>query len=643
MIADQRQKITNLISEFQKSLQLPPDLLPSEWADRNYILPETSNMPGPWRTDNTPHLKFIMDSYVNPEVEEITVMGSAQIGKTSFLLIIIGYTIDIIPQPVLMLLPTLDVARSFSDTKLRETIDDTPVLKQKVRAKRGRGEEGNKLFMLYPGGYLKMVGGNSPHGLRQMSIPIIISDDINSLEPGQQREGDPILRAEKRAQTFEGRRKKIRCSTPTRKNIDRIEKFYKQGSQHKYHVPCPKCGTMQILKWENVTWEKELDMFGEPVEHFPETARIKCIDCGHGITEGERQQMLKRGTWVADNPKVTSHLSFHINELSSTLSSLKTIVNSYIKAQGNEESYEAFVNTTLGESYEVKHEVEYDSDQLMERIENYMTDENPFVPEGVLVLTMGVDVQVDRLEAQVCGWGEGEECWVLGYFKIYGDIDDRKVYDELDNLRKQTWKRADGMLLKISLTLIDSGYQGKMKMVYDYCFRRRFDGVRPSKGVGRYAAPLTSSSKVYDDRLTLVRVGTNEAKSHLYETRLKITEPGPKYIHFTEEYCDDEYFKQLASEVGIIRKSGMVTYTVYVKKDGEKRNEALDTWLLNYAAISIQPVNWNALKKRIELKRGKLPSEETEEVKADLAKKEVKPKPVQRILPRRQGGFVNNW
>lgn len=635
MTTEQRQKITKLISEFQHALDLPPDITPSEWADRNYVLPETSNMPGNWRTENTPHLKFILDSFVNPEVEEISVMGSAQIGKTSMILILIGYVIDILPQPILLLLPTLDVARGFSDTKLRETIKDTPVLKRKVKTKRGGSEEGNKLLKHFPGGYLKLVGGNSPHGLRQASIPIVISDDINSLEPGQQREGDPIFRAEKRAQTFEGRRKKIRCSTPTRKSIDRIEIFYRQGSMHQYFVPCPECETFQILRWENVVWEKELDMFGEPVEHFPETARIKCEHCGHLITEGERQQILRLGKWIPKNPKVKSHLSFKINELSSTLSSLKSIVDSYIKAL-KDESYEAFVNTTLGESYEIKHEVEYDHNQLMSRVETYLTEEDPHVPEQVLVLTMGVDVQHDRLEAQICGWGEGEECWVLGYFKIYGDIDTVKVYDELDKLRKKTWQRADGMKLGISRTLVDSGFQGKMKMVYDYCWRRRHDNVLPAKGIGRFGAPLTSFSRVYEDRLDLVRVGTNEAKASLFETRLGLTEPGPKYIHFTEEYCDDEYFRQLTSEVGIKRRSGMVTYTVYVKKEGEKRNEALDTWLLCYAAISLQPVNWVSLRKKIELKKSLLPAEQ--EGKPAAAERRPAPK----VKPVRQG-FVNNW
>lgn len=637
----QDQKLTQLISEFQQALDLPPDILPSEWADKNYVLPDTSNMPGPWRTENTPHLRFILDSFVNPEVEEISVMGSAQIGKTSMLLILIGYVIDINPQPILFLLPTLDVARGFSDTKLRETIKDTPVLKRKVKTKRGGSEEGNKLLKHFPGGYLKLVGGNSPHGLRQASIPIVISDDINSLEPGQQREGDPIFRAEKRAQTFEGRRKKIRCSTPTRKSIDRIEKFYRQGSQHSYHVPCPECETMQILKWENVVWDKELDMFGEPVEHHPETARILCEHCGHGITEGERQQILRRGKWVAKNPKSKSHLSFKINELSSTLSSLKSIVDSYIKSTKEEESYEAFVNTTLGESYEIIHEVEYDYEQLMNRAEPYLTEEDPYVPDGVLVLTMGVDVQIDRLEAQVCGWGEGEECWVLGYFKIYGDIDSRPVYNELDKIRKQTWKRADGLKLSISRTLVDSGFQGKMKMVYDYCYRNRFDSVFASKGNGKFGAPLTASSRVYDDRLDLIRIGTNEAKKSLYDTRLKVEEPGPKYIHFTEQYCDEEYFKQFASEVGILRKSGMITYTVFVKKEGQKRNEALDTWLLCYAGISMQPVNWSALKGKLELKKSAMPLP-GDPVPAAKAAQPVEKSKTQRYKPARQG-FVNNW
>lgn len=642
--------LTSVIKSFLGALQTPPQMSTTEWADNYYVVPDSANMPGPWRTSYTPHLKGIFDAFDDPECEELTVQGSAQIGKTSFLLIIIGKTIHLNPQPILVLQPTDEVARQFSETKLNDMITDCKVLRNRVDAGKSHNKK-KKLFKRFPGGFLKMVGGHSPHGLRQMSIPMVISDDIDSLEIGSTKEGDPVLRAEKRSKTFEGSRKKIRCSTPTRKGSSRINAFFNMGSREKFYIPCIKCNTYQFFnKLDDIVWDTDKDMFGNVTNNYPETAKLKCRNCGYLMTEAERRQILQKGKWIAERPEIKHHRSFQVNEIASSLSSLEGIVKDYLNAT-KEEAYETFINTTLGECYEAKAEIEYDPLNLVNRTEDYLTEDNPYLPDGVLIITAGVDVQNDRLEAQICGWGEGEECWILGYYVFYGDIDSEEVFANIDQLRKNKWKRRDGKEIGILTTLIDSGFQGKKKMVYDYCWKRRREkNVYATKGYGNPGRELYSWAKRFNSTMDLILIGTNEAKSNLYQVRLPIEEPGAKYIHFTETFCTFNYFEQLTAEVGLRKRSGLMDYMVYEKRQQGARNEALDTWVLCYVAMALRPVNWTALKKRIEIpahtENIKKPEPEsipfTPETITELKKEKPKPRPVKRNGSA-GGGWVSSW
>lgn len=85
--------------------------------------------------------------------------------------------------------------------------------------------------------------------------------------------------------------------------------------------------------------------------------------------------------------------------------------------QGDPEKMKTWVNTELGETWEEPGERLEDT-ELVNRREVYDAQ----VPEDVLVLTAGVDVQDDRFEVEVVGWGVGKESWGIRYQKIYGDM-----------------------------------------------------------------------------------------------------------------------------------------------------------------------------------------------------------------------------
>ena len=634
------ENLEKIINEGRAALAPLPDLTVSEWADQYRFLPNTAMEAGKYRSARTPHVAGIMDSFNEPEVEELSIQGSAQIAKTTILENIIGFIIDINPQPILFMAPTQDVAKVFSKEKLDPMFELTPRLRNKISKSKSRDSNNTTLYKRFIGGFIKFVGANSPHALRQMSIPIIISDDIDSIEIGSVKEGDPVLRAEKRSQTFEGRRKKIRASTPTIKGKSRIENFYLQGSQEQYFVRCNHCGEEFLFEWQNVIWDQEKDIFGKVLFDDPETARISCSKCGAIYSEAERRELLQSGRWIAKFPERRSHRSFKINELSSTLSSLKSVVAEFIKTRSEPEKLETFYNLVLGEAFERETIIELNPDSLLTRVEDFIDESNPYIiPNEVLFLVSTTDVQKDRLEFNVWGIGKAKELWLINRQRIDGDPLRREVWNVHDQLIAQRYRREDKVELKIEVKFVDSGYLSQT--VYDYVRNRSFERLFAVKGRGTVGMPILGRtySLVDNGRTKLLSIGTNAAKEQIFSA-LDLKEAGAKYIHFPRTYCDEEYFEQLTAEVGFKMISGLIEYTVYKKKKRDIRNEALDLLVYAYAAVEFVNPNFEKLEKNLNAKAERLKAApDQQQQKTDLPDREdqveqpKKKKAVKRINP----------
>ena len=345
--------IQALISKMLDAFRPPERITVTECAEKYRVLPASNREGGIYRTARTPFAKEIMDCFSHPEVEEISVMGSAQWAKTTILENIIAYIIYLALGSILLVLPTLDFCRRFSKTKLEPMIEDSPQIKKRVSKKKSRDSDNTILSKAYYGGMLAMVGANSPGGLRGYIAPFIFADEIDAIEIGSTKEGDFIDRAERAAETFEGIRKYYRSSTPTIHGSSRIFNFYNKGSMEEWHQPCPSCGEFQLFTIDQLTWDYTPDAFGKKVigSDRPETAKLACKHCGYLINESERQESILKGKWVAQHPERTKHRSFFFNRFGSPFSSLANICQKYIEAQLDPDKMQAFTNLYLGLPY----------------------------------------------------------------------------------------------------------------------------------------------------------------------------------------------------------------------------------------------------------------------------------------------------
>ena len=106
----------------------------------------------------------------------------------------------------------------------------------------------------------------------------------------------------------------------------------------------------------------------------------------------------------------------------------------------------------LGESWEVLNK-SGQADALYQRREHYNAD----VPTGVLLLTMGIDTQDNRLEYEIVGWDRNEQSWGIEYGIIPGRADAEGVWEEIDRLLDQEWTMANGMKMRVLASFMDSG------------------------------------------------------------------------------------------------------------------------------------------------------------------------------------------
>jgi phage terminase large subunit GpA-like protein len=589
---------------FRKMLAPRPAFSLSEWADRYRVLSgKSASEPGQWRTARTPYLREPMDALsVDSDVVEVALWFGTQLGKSECCNNWIGYSIDHNPGPIMLVQPTLDLAKRYSKQRIASLIESTPVLRDKVEPARSRDSGNTLLEKEFDGGILVIAGANSAAGLRSMPARDLLFDEIDAYPMSIDEEGDPISIAEKRQDTF-GRRKRLKTSTCTIKDESRIEQVYKGSDQRRYYVPCPHCSHRQILQWKNLRWD----------DGAPESARYACEGCGVLIEETFKTQMLADGEWRAEVPGARVR-GYWLNSLYSPLGWLSwaAMVREFLQAkialdEGDQTLMQVFVNARLAETWELVGNRIAEVD-VQRRAEPYALRA---VPRGTLLLTAAVDVQGDRLEFKILGWGRGEECWVIDYVKLFGDPAEDTVWTQLDELLTTPLRNIFGLDMKIRATAIDHGGHHSLK-VETFTRARHGRHVIAVKGQSQAGKPVIGKPTERDTnwRGKKIRAGArvwpvgSDTIKHILYQRLALTDPGPGYIHTSHE-LDDAYYRGLTAEQWVTRYVKGRPRGEWMLKKGQ-RNEPLDLWVYGYAAAAYlgmtrwKESDWERLAAKIE-------------------------------------------
>lgn len=558
----------------------------SEWADANRVLvSESSAEPGAWRTDRAPYQREIMDAFTQPGIWQIVIMASAQVGKSEIELNMMGCAIDNDPGPMLYIQPTDKVAEDYSKRRIAPMIQACPTLREKVFKARSRDAANTINMKTFPGGSLAIIGANSPADLSSKPVRYIFMDETDRFPASAGTEGDPQELAERRTETFRHNRKIVKTSTPTIKGKSKIETDYMNGTQEEWHTECPYCHTYNYIRFADIHFEKEDYVNdGGDEDYHVKVVTWRCPTCKRDIGEYECKRLPAK--WVQKNPKAIQNgiRSFRLNAFMSPWSDWKDIVWKFLKAHKDTEKLKTFYNTILGESWEVHTNSGLD-ETLYKRREHYDAE----VPTGVLLLTMGMDTQDNRLEYEVVGWDRNGQSWGISRGVIPGRADAPGVWEEVDALLDREWRLANGMKMKILATFIDSGGHFTTA-IYKACAKRASKRIWPIKGEKGEGKPECRPMKRGQGEGAKFMLGVDAGKEGImYEAAVE--EPGPNYMHFPIDYragYDMEYFKGLISErMEIHRRGGQ---GVIVWEQFYERNEPLDC--RNYARMAYRYFHW---------------------------------------------------
>lgn len=523
-------------------------------------------------------------AFGDPRYKRVVMVTAAQSGKTDAMLDIIGSRLDTKPVPILYVGPSREFLTDQFEPRLMALFDEAP----KLRAKVQRGKRMKKTLKRVAGVTLRLAHAGSSTALKSDPAGLALIDEYDEMLANVRGQGDPLGLVEARGITFADFQTGI-TSTPSQgmvevetdpdtglefwKPVDPddvaspIWRLWQEGTRHHWAWKCPHCGEWFIPRFSLLRWPKTATPAQARREAF-----IECPHNGCVIEDADKPAMNAGGVFVAPgqtitedgevvgDPPDTSTISFWVSGLASPFVSFGERAEAYLKAlaSGEQDKIQTAINAGFGEVY-TPGGGDVPEWQEVARLKAPYPARS--VPDDVVFLTAGVDVQKNRLPFVIRGWGARATSWLIDAGELWGDTALPDVWEDLADLLTQDF---DG--LPIKLAFVDSGFRpGKKFSVPEhrvYSFARRFGRfVFPTKGYARQQKPIIRSQievkadgKVAKYGLTLFRLDTDHWKSWVHERlRYPPDQPGAWHLH---EETTDEYCQQIVSEARITSPTG---------------------------------------------------------------------------------------
>lgn len=579
-----------------------PETTIEEWSEATLYLPqEMSSEYGRYSMARTPYIREICES-LHPlsKYNEVIFCASAQVGKTQLMINNIMFNIVNAPANMLFGFSNDTQKDNFVQSRLNPFIDANPEVKEKIFSKR-RGESGDtKNKKMFAGGTLYFASGEAPSGWRSNPCRYAFIDEIDAMPLNVGGEGSPVDLARRRTNTFYGRHKIFLCSTPIN-GKSKILSEYSQTDKRHYYVPCPHCGNLHEFEWQRMEWEAE----GTHVIR----AWYTCPNCGCIIQNEDKQAMMEKGVWIPTNTEVTDprKVGYWLNGLYSPWLTWEGVVTTYLEALAKnlESDMVSFYNTILAEQYQS----ESNTPDWQRLYNNAQASDWKIgeVPEDCLFLTSGSDVQQDRIETYVYGWGKHMRGKLVD-LRIFPcdegettkDINAKCYRDWYDEIYKGAWYRSDGLKMTTIANAMDRNYQTATVNAFwervgdskRFILVRGDDKMESPISTLKKDRPATNKSekerslnKQRDSGIYYYYlVGSSYLKHELYHA-LK-TEDNADHtvsgLYFFPQDISEETCKQICSEIYI--EADEKHRNGYWKKMRD-RNEALDC--TNYATACL--------------------------------------------------------
>ncbi|MDQ0315516.1 phage terminase large subunit family protein [Amorphus orientalis] len=564
-------KIKTMTARALTALRPPLKLKLSRWIESEIRLPEgVSALPGKVRL--YPYQTEIADVIGDPTIERVTLVKAVRVGFTTLLTSAIGAYVANDPAPIIALLPTEDDARDYVVSDVEPVFSASPAIAGLLSGDTKEGARDTMLSRRFPGGSLKVLASKAPRNLRRHNARVLFVDEADAMPPGP--EGSPLTLAERRTLSFPDR-KIVLGSTPVDTATSNVLRSYEQSDKRIFEVPCPDCGEHNEIKWGDIKWP----------EGKPSAAYYACPHCGACIEERQKADMVAKGRWRATAPDVQGHAGFRINALVSPLANAAwgRLATEFVAAKNDPDTLRTFINTILAEGTGDDGATDLDEAELQGRVEPFGIGR---IPEAVLFLTAGVDVQDDRLEVALIGWDREGTAYVLDHQILWGSPGEEATWRQLDALLAERWKHPSGGTIGIDAMAVDSGDGDWTDGVYRFAFPRARRRVMAVKGMaGSRAVIERSRSKTPGGALWIV--GVDVVKTTIVDRLARNT-----MLRFSDS-LPLVWFEQLASERKVVRYHHGRPAHRWERKPG-RQAEALDCTVYAFAARQVIPNSFDS-------------------------------------------------
>ena len=601
-----------MAQEIARLFQPRPMITGLEYAERYGYVTGNAASRGKWHT--RPYQRDWFYGFTDPSIEVEICMKGARIGWSEAIKIgFIQYWSHWKPSKIMIIQPSNDEAQRYSKEDITDLFSDedgAPCLKGLLSEKKAKGAATNtiQLKRLINGALIDIVSAATGRSFRRVERGRMAFEEPSAYEPIS--EGCQIRLGMKRAGTVSDPKITI-GGTPIFPN-DKTHQFFLMGDQQYRYLPCPHCGHYQQLRWEQFI--KEGDDAGKmQCENCIELIEYKHLSwmderggwaCPLGLDRS--QQVLRDGFPAWRSRHVWAGYSYHRS------AQWPLLIDEYKEAMhqmriGNPDVMQTFHNTVLGVPWEDTITAKLTADGLGKRRANLAAGNGypaDTIPEGVLMLTAGVDVQGgggaigERLVVTLWGWGRGEEGWHLGHWEIDGDPQQAETLAQLDQIAETKWMRADGVEMQITMGGIDDGGLATQE-VREWC-RNRASRWVPMKGAPQKGKPLLGRGVAVDVNrknqaatkrgVLLYHVGYDASVNHL-QGRLRVEQPGPGYLHLGEVSTDQFLAELFPWKRMPKRHQGQTTYQ-WVLPAGS-RDEGGDCTRMAYAAMQLVARRYN--------------------------------------------------
>ena len=407
---------------------LRPPVLPriSDWARKNYWCVGRIKQGILWDVEHTPQWIPILDAlHPDSPIRKVSVMAAVQIGKTRMGLAAMFYTLVLRGEDVLFVFPA---KQGGADAFVKSQIMPEVRIMERAGVLKTGGEkmlerEGIRHRIFRDAktnaerGHLISAYASAEGTVSSISAYFILQDELDTnLASGKASMVSAHKKAEQRAAGRADDLKELLLSSPKRGKGKSLIEFEVDASdlQLKYHVPCPHCRVPDILKFDNLRFNRHAKSKQKMGDVFYE-----CPHCAGRVEEHHKRGMLAAGRWLdqkgrefnADDPEEgATSIGLWMSSMYSPTSFMtwrrlaEICQEAYVTEDPNtiKDFRNAYLAETVTEAINVVTEKDVEV-RVKERPVDYRLGQ---VPPGYEYLVSGVDVGLHKLDYITLGVSE---------------------------------------------------------------------------------------------------------------------------------------------------------------------------------------------------------------------------------------------